>query len=193
MVRRHRPMVPAPENTPMPDKQKDLEAASRLYSLYMRPWTLDHEQANSEVLHVTNLNQIPNKPTTGSGGSTLLSDAHEGGATEASPSKRRRITSKQGDDAMPPQVRSYAAAWSWYVRGNIVSEHAARLIKQFMAACCGKQASMTTMMKMRNPIKNKKHAGQQPTLRTSPCYPRPHVRRKQRRAQGSARSSFAKE
>ena len=117
----------------MPDKQKDLEAASRLYSLYMRPWTLDHEQANSEVPHVTNLNQIPNKPcVAGSGGSTLLSDGHEGGATEASPSKRRRITSKQCDDTVPPQVRSYAAAWSWYVRGNIVSEHAARLIKQIM-------------------------------------------------------------
>eukprot|EP00973_Karenia_brevis_P021010 2889124-Karenia_brevis.AAC.1 len=28
--------------------------------------------------------------------------------------------------------------WSWYVRGNVVSKHSARLIKQFMAACCGK-------------------------------------------------------
>ena len=52
-------MVPSPENTPMPDKQKDAEAAARLYSLYMRPWTLDRDLANSEVPHVTDLGQIP--------------------------------------------------------------------------------------------------------------------------------------
>ena len=29
-------------------------------------------------------------------------------------------------------------AWSTYVRGHIVSRHAERIIKQFMAACCTK-------------------------------------------------------
>eukprot|EP00973_Karenia_brevis_P087474 12128991-Karenia_brevis.AAC.1 len=28
--------------------------------------------------------------------------------------------------------------WSWYVLGNVISEHSARPIKQFMAACSGK-------------------------------------------------------
>ena len=40
--------------------------------------------------------------------------------------------------ASSTQPRSFAAAWRWYVRGNIVSRHAQRLIVQFMAACCGK-------------------------------------------------------
>ena len=31
-------------------------------------------------------------------------------------------------------------AWTTYVRGNVVSEHASRIIKQSMAACCGKSS-----------------------------------------------------
>ena len=33
---------------------------------------------------------------------------------------------------------SYEASWSWYVRGNVVTQHAKKLIVQFMAASCGK-------------------------------------------------------
>ena len=35
-------MVPAPTNTPMPDRQPSRELKSRLFSIYLRPWTLDH-------------------------------------------------------------------------------------------------------------------------------------------------------
>ena len=38
--RRRRPMVPRPTNTRMPDQEKDAERRSKLYSLYLRPWTL---------------------------------------------------------------------------------------------------------------------------------------------------------
>ena len=34
--------------------------------------------------------------------------------------------------------RSYSVAWSWYVRGHVVSFNAERLIVQFLAASCGK-------------------------------------------------------
>ena len=37
--------------------------------------------------------------------------------------------------------RSYGAAWSWYIRGHVVSLHAKRLIIQFIAACCGKSTT----------------------------------------------------
>ena len=37
----------------------------------------------------------------------------------------------------PETTRSYAASWAWYVRGNVVSRHAAKIIVQFMAACSG--------------------------------------------------------
>ena len=48
MRKRHRPMTPAPANTPMPDKQRDAEAKGRCYSTYLRPWTLDKTTASGE-------------------------------------------------------------------------------------------------------------------------------------------------
>ena len=38
--RRHRPIVPAPSNTGMPDQQRDAKKKSQLFSLYLRPWVL---------------------------------------------------------------------------------------------------------------------------------------------------------
>ena len=48
LLRRVRPVVPAPTKTPMPDriqlfaddKSKQRDQQCRLYSVYMRPWTL---------------------------------------------------------------------------------------------------------------------------------------------------------
>ena len=58
---------------------------------------------------------------------------------ENKPFQRQRNREKKSLEAWAStQKRSYAAAWSWYVRGNIVSRHALRIIVQFMAACCGK-------------------------------------------------------
>ena len=99
MRRRLRPMVPAPGDMPMPDKQKDRDKKSRLFALYLRPWVLDSAMASQSA-------SIPH-----------LGDL---------------------DLVHTAQERSYALAWSRYVRGHIVSHHARRHIIQFMAACCGK-------------------------------------------------------
>ena len=57
-------------------------------------------------------------------------------ASQESPNKRRlRLRSKTADETQPQ--RSYAMAWRTYIRGHVVTRHAARLITQFMAACCG--------------------------------------------------------
>ena len=40
MRRRHRPMIPAPNGTPMPDQRKYAKKKYLLFSLYMRQWTL---------------------------------------------------------------------------------------------------------------------------------------------------------
>lgn len=37
-----------------------------------------------------------------------------------------------------PVVWSFALSWRIYIRAHIVSEHAKRIIGQFMAACCSK-------------------------------------------------------
>ena len=154
MKKRRVPIVPAPQNTPMPDKQPDDEAKARIYSVYMRPWTLDHSIANQDVPHVAMLGVISGATLASEGfNSDGINGAH-GSVPGETHLKRRRICGKQ----RPPEAwslylnsrnpdpkcetvvrpRSYAAAWSRYVRGNIVTEHSAKIIKQFMAANCGK-------------------------------------------------------
>ena len=82
--KRRRLMIPAPNNTPMPEREKDIEKKSRLYSLYMRPWTLMPEWSTPQVPHITDLNVIP------------CSD-------DAAPVKRRRLKSKTA----PQHARSF--------------------------------------------------------------------------------------
>jgi hypothetical protein len=110
MRRRRRPMVPAPTNTPMPDKQGSSEGKARLFSLYLRPWVLDGRFATEAVPHLSQLDRVT----------------------------RWRLRCKQ---VVTMPRRSYSEAWRCYVRGHVVSEHAKRIIVQFMAACCGKSKS----------------------------------------------------
>jgi len=57
--RRRRPMVPAPANTPLPESQKDAEKKARLYSLYMRPWTLMPKWSTPQVPLLADLDVVP--------------------------------------------------------------------------------------------------------------------------------------
>merc|ERR1712159_734282 len=81
----------------------------------MRPWVLDRRFANEEVPFIADLDVVP--------------------VAQPKPISRR-LRCKQPRRGIP--VRNYAASWSWYVRGNVVTRHAKRLIVQFMAANCGK-------------------------------------------------------
>ncbi len=118
MRRRRRPMVPQPTRTPMPEKEKDPEKKARPFSLYMRPWTLHQEWATSSVPHICQLDCSQETasaiPKVKPGG---LQHGHEESA------------------------RSYERSWRHYIRGNVVSRHAQRLIVQFMAANCGKSTT----------------------------------------------------
>ena len=117
MQRRLRPMVPSPCNTPMPDKYRSEDYRGRLYSVYLRPWTLHKPWASRHVPHICDLNWVPRRIPI--------------------EQVRRRL---RGKNAAPTDVptRSYAAAWRQYIEGGVVSRHAQRLIVQFMSANCGK-------------------------------------------------------
>eukprot|EP00973_Karenia_brevis_P063424 8816006-Karenia_brevis.AAC.1 len=110
MKKRMKPMVPALHNSPMPDSQNGREAASRLYCIYMRPLTLEQLSATTDVPHISMLYKIPYAGTTEHGKVTAF-----------------RCFGKQPT----PQyfLRRFSTTWSWYVRGTVVSEHSARLIK----------------------------------------------------------------
>ena len=116
MRRRLRPMIPSPANTPMPDKERCRDRKARLFSLYLRPWVLEHATASVHVPHITDLDLIQ----------------QSGNGVK----RRLRLTGKQSRAGK----RSYETAWSAYVRGGIVSHHAKRIIVQFLAACCGKSS-----------------------------------------------------
>ena len=116
MARRMRPQVPAPSGTPMPDRYRSGEQRGKLYSLYLRPWVLHPLWASAgRVPYLCDLNIVPS-------------------STEA-PRIHRRLQGKRPAETV---TRSYAGAWEWYIAGHVVSRHAARLIVQFMTACCGK-------------------------------------------------------
>ena len=115
MRRRIRPMVPAPSSTPMPDKQADADEKAKLYSLYLRPWVLDKRWATREVPFIADLDVLQ----------------------QAAP-PRTRVRQKTSPTVV---TRSFSEAWRWYIRGHVVSQHAVRMIVQFMAACCGKSTS----------------------------------------------------
>ena len=55
--RRNRPHVPSPAYTPMPDRENTAEGSGRLFSVYMRPWVLDHGDASTHVPHIVDLDK----------------------------------------------------------------------------------------------------------------------------------------
>ena len=85
------------------------EDKARLCSVYFRPWTLCIDFA--AVPHVPHLLQMPLYP-------------------EPVVRHRRRV---KGKAAAEETVASWANSWARYIRGNVVSEHAAQLIRRFLS------------------------------------------------------------
>ena len=55
LLRRIHPVVPCPENTPLPGKKMKLEDRSKIFSVYLRPWTLVPDEADMHVPLLTDL------------------------------------------------------------------------------------------------------------------------------------------
>ena len=49
IVKRERPVVPCPTNTVMPRRRMSKHQRSKLYSVYLRPWTLSQKLASADV------------------------------------------------------------------------------------------------------------------------------------------------
>ena len=107
----------------MPDKAPNAEERAKRYSVYLRPWVLDRDDASPAVPHITH----------------LRAEYKRRSSSDPIPSARRRLNKKTKvavEDAW--EESSFALAWRGYIRHSIVSLHAKRIISQFMAACCGK-------------------------------------------------------
>ena len=59
LLRRLRPMVPCPENTPLPSRRISKDARAKLFSIYLRPWTLSKKMATAEVPFLLDLARTP--------------------------------------------------------------------------------------------------------------------------------------
>ena len=109
MVPHRRPHVPVFNRSKLPRASTDDEEKGRLCSLYFRPWSLC--QSLSAPPHVPHLLQLPLFPE---------------------PEVRRRARQKRkarAEESMP----SWASSWARYIRGNVVSQHAAQLIRRFLS------------------------------------------------------------
>ena len=56
LIRRSKPVVPCPEQTPLPSRKMSKELRSKLFSIYLRPWTLVPAEATAEVPYILDLN-----------------------------------------------------------------------------------------------------------------------------------------
>jgi hypothetical protein len=111
MRRRQRPVVPCPEHTPLPKRGMKPEEKARILSTYLRPWSLLHEHASAAVPHLRDLNVW-------------------------TPTDRKRVRKKSSSTCDPDgaTARSFRRSWRHYIDGNIVSDHAAKIIKNFLLA-----------------------------------------------------------
>ena len=55
LKRRHKPLVPCPENTPLPNSKMESEKRSKIFSLYLRAWTLVEDESSVEVPFIKDL------------------------------------------------------------------------------------------------------------------------------------------
>jgi len=106
-------MVPSPESTPLPHKTNTTEERAKYCSVYLRPWVLLRRDASQHVPFLADLDIVPKAP-------------------QEPPRKRQRLSTKVPDpDA---QIRNFHKAWAHYIRGNVVSNHASRLVTNFLLA-----------------------------------------------------------
>ena len=109
LQRRQEPVVPFPSLCPLPKSDMPADTQARFLNVYLRPWTLDAADASLHVPHITALD-LPIS------------------SLQAS-KPRRRLLQKTA-----PADRSHSAAWRDYATQHAVSEHAARTIRNFLAA-----------------------------------------------------------
>ena len=55
LVERSRPVVPCAENTPLPNRKQSKHQRAKIFSVYLRAWTLVPEENSADVPYITDL------------------------------------------------------------------------------------------------------------------------------------------
>ena len=91
----------------------------------MRPWVLTSTHSNSRVPLLMNLDLI------------LLPELADATSDPVPPVLRTRRRKKNSIGTVDWRQRSYSTAWRRYIMGNVVSDHQARLIQNFLLVMAG--------------------------------------------------------
>ena len=97
----------------MPDKAPNAEERAKRYSVYLRPWVLDRDDASPAVPHITH----------------LRAEYRRRSSNDPRPSARRRLNKKTKvavEDAW--EESSFALAWRGYIRHRILKVRGQRLM-----------------------------------------------------------------
>ena len=122
-----RPVVPVLRG-PLPHRGvTDKVKRAKLMCVYLRPWVMLRSRATSHVPHLADLDRVYWR----------VSD--EGGYPGLLRRTRLAISARSGDPRATPAwaTRSYYRAWRHYIRGNIVSDYGAQIIKNFLLVMAG--------------------------------------------------------
>jgi len=124
----------------MPRPGLAAEENSRLCCVYFRPWTLNKRDVDQHVPHLLQLAQVPSQadklqlPPTGVG-KRLRCKTNFAVALCLQAGERDSAAAAQ-----IPQSPSWASAWKFYIGGHVVSDHAARVIKNVLTSTLARTA-----------------------------------------------------
>ena len=141
LVRNARPMVPVFTRSKLPRPGLSAEENARLCSVYFRPWTLCRDLATLDAPHLLHLAMYPRVVGTSAQSSTHL-DAPK------VDTKKLRLNTKTPPMCNPSErveastdAHAWASSWRRYKDGQIVSEHARRLIQNFLTMTLARTAA----------------------------------------------------
>ena len=114
------------------------EESAKLCNIYLRPWTLNKNDADIFVPHLLQLAQVP----------VLGKRLKKKMSAAEYMAKSKLYTSSESHVQVPLQAAvgasetccSWRNAWQWYVDGHVVSEHACRVITNLLTNTLGKSA-----------------------------------------------------
>ena len=111
IVRNRRPYVPVLEGSRVPGPQTAPEDTAKYCSLFFRPWSL-----------IADTIRVPYLANMG-----FLRDSRAQALEQKTKIKRRRLIGKQEVTSI-----NWKQAWAEYIREDVVSKHAARIIQTFL-------------------------------------------------------------
>ena len=140
--KRNRPHLPTWSYAKVPQGSLSPEENARLLCVYMRPWTLDPLMDTTTNPLLTSLGKCFSIATEEVPAWTAKGRDAESASNATKVRRLLRKTQGADSSALDISYTSYATSWEAYLDGNVVSEHARRLITNLLAATANPRAEV---------------------------------------------------